>query len=311
MNEAATTTTTAADAARACTALAAPRLELLPIKGVHERASALPAGATVTVTCSPRHGIERTLDTAEGLAAAGFRVVPHVAARLIRDRHHLQAVLERMAAAGIDDCFVVGGDAERPAGPFPGGVELLDTLAGASPRPARIGVPAYPEGHHRMDTRTLDAALSAKAANADYVVTQLCFESAPVLEWLRRQRERGLTLPVLAGIPGVMDRRRLLSVAVRIGIGDSTRALGRQRGLVGRLIHSGEYRGDDLVWGLVDGLGDPVQGLAGVHVYTFNEVAATRDWLTTLHDGLCQWHGLSAEAEVAAGTAGVHAEQPG
>lgn len=31
--------------------LAHPRFELIPIKGVEEQASYLPAGATVTVTC--------------------------------------------------------------------------------------------------------------------------------------------------------------------------------------------------------------------------------------------------------------------
>ncbi|WP_416140152.1 hypothetical protein ACM26W_07225 [Halomonas sp. HK25] len=44
------------------------------------------------------------------MTAAGFRVVPHLAARLVRDRPHLIGLLERLAALGVEDAFVVGGD---------------------------------------------------------------------------------------------------------------------------------------------------------------------------------------------------------
>ena len=128
----------------------ATRFELLPIRGMREAAAALPAGAVVTVTCSPRHGLERTLEASEWLVGAGFQAVPHLAARLMRDRHHLERLLAQLAALGIEDVFVVGGDAERPVGDFPHGLALLEAMAALSTRPERVGVPAYPEGHHRI-----------------------------------------------------------------------------------------------------------------------------------------------------------------
>ncbi|MFY0990865.1 methylenetetrahydrofolate reductase [Halomonas sp. C05BenzN] len=298
--------TTVEETGSCCAALAAPRYELLPIKGMPEAARELPPGAVVTVTCSPRHGLERTLEAAEWLMGAGFRAVPHIAARLVRDPAHLRRLVERMLAAGIDDCFVVGGDAGRPAGEYAGGVELLEAMAAMSARPARLGVPAYPEGHHHFDDLALQRVLDAKAALADYAVTQMCFEPSTVLAWLERQRQSGMSLPVHVGIPGVMDRTRLLSVARRIGLGASTRMLGRRKGLVGRLLQPAVYRPDDLLQGLLAALGDGDRGIAGLHVYTFNQVGPTRAWLDELHASRCAWSGLGSPAAPA-----TIADQPG
>lgn len=271
-------------AALARPAWQAARFELLPISGMQEAARALPEGAVVTVTCSPRHGLERTLEATEWLAGAGFRVVPHLAARLVRDRAHLARLLGRLAVVGVDDAFVVGGDAERPVGAYPHGLALLEAMAGLTLRPARLGVPAYPEGHHRIEAADLQRDLEAKAALADYAVTQLCFEARPLLAWLERQRRLGLPLPVHAGIPGVMEPKRLLAIALRLGLGPSVRALRRRSGWVARLLRPADYRPDALVEELRPALGDPAGGFVGLHVYTFNRVEPTRRWLEGLQD---------------------------
>lgn len=259
--------------------MTATRYELLPIAGMQEAARDLPHGAMVTVTCSPHHGLERTLEASEWLVGMGVRVVPHLAARLVRDRAHLEQLLRRLAALGIDDAFVVGGDAERPVGAYPHGRALLEDMTGLELRPARLGVPAYPEGHHRIEATALQRDLEAKAALADYAVTQLCFEATPLWAWRERQQRLGLPLPVYAGIPGVMEPRRLLAIALRLGLGPSVRALRRQSGWLARLLRPGAYCSDALLEGLGPGLGDPAAGFAGLHLFTFNRVAATRGWL--------------------------------
>lgn len=78
---------------------------------------------------------------------------------------------------------------------------------------------------------------------------------------------------------------RLLSVALRIGLGPSTRALGRQRGLLGRLLRPAVYRPEALLHGLWPSLNDP-GGFAGLHVYSFNQVGPSRAWL----EALCARH---------------------
>lgn len=263
-----------------CDALAAPRYELIPLKGVMEQALSLPPGSTVTVTCSPKHGIDASLDLAEQLTAAGYRAVPHVAARLITGRRDLQRILDRLAASGLDEVFVVGGDAPTPAGPYAGGLELLEEVATLSPRPPCIGVPSYPEPHANIPPERMQTALDAKNALADYTVTQICFDAETILAWLTAQHERGLRLPVYAGLPGVIDRMKLMGLAMRIGLGASTRVLRRQSGLASRLLGGSTYQPDALTEALLAAFGTRrAPGLAGFHINTFNQVPDTLAWV--------------------------------
>lgn len=255
------------------------RFELMPLVGMQEAALSLPAGATVTVTCSPRHGLERTLEATEWLVERGFRVVPHLAARRVRDGAHLEGLLGRLATLGVDDVFVVGGDGERPLGAYPHGLALLEAMDGLTLRPARVGIPVYPEGHHAIDGDALQRDLVAKAPLADYAVTQLCFEAVPLLAWRGRQTRLGLTLPVYAGIPGVMEPRRLLAIAMRLGLGPSMRALRRQSGWLRRLLRPSPFQADALLEAVEPLLDDGLAGFGGLHVYTFNRVEPTRRWL--------------------------------
>src|ERR1043166_4087066 len=86
------------------------KYELIPLSSALEHAAALPPGAQVTVTASPSHGIEATLDLAEAVAARGHDVTPHISAHMIRDRAHLAELIDRSRQAGIRRVFVVGGD---------------------------------------------------------------------------------------------------------------------------------------------------------------------------------------------------------
>ncbi len=283
---------TAAAPAQAYAALAEPRFELIPIKGMLEQAAALPPGSRVSVTCSPKLGLERTLETAIALRERGFQVVPHLAARLVQDGGHLAELLERLARAGLAEVFLVGGDSPQPAGKFAGVLSLLEAMDDADHRPARIGVTCYPEGHASIPAQVLSAALGAKVRHADYMVSQLCFESGPILEWLAATRAGGVGLPLYVGLPGVMDARRLWSIALQIGLGTSTRVLRRNSSMLGRLLGP-EYQPDDLIWELAEPLGEPALGFAGFHLNTFNQVRALEQWRAAM---LAQFRGWYGEA---------------
>lgn len=258
--------------------LAAPRYELIPIRGMLEEAERLPAGATITVTCSPKHGIERTLEASVELAKRGYVAIPHIASRLVRDESHLALILQTLAQHSLDEVFVVGGDAPAPVGVFNGAVPLLEAMAASPLRPARIGVTGYPEGHAEISNDALEAALIAKRPYADYLVTQLCFDSAPILQWLTDIHQRGIGLPAWIGLPGVMDPRRLLSISLKIGIGSSLRVLKRNQGIT-RQLWNGAYAPDHLIDPLLDALIAPdAPPVCGFHINTFNHLAPLLDW---------------------------------
>ncbi|MBX6343188.1 MAG: 5,10-methylenetetrahydrofolate reductase, partial [Thermomicrobiaceae bacterium] len=117
------------DRSWACRVLTNARFEVLPNITPEKVAEALPPGAKVTVTSSPKQGPEATIDLAAALAQRRFKVVPHLAARSIEGRAQVERMLKRMASLGIDEAFVIGGDPERPAGPYSSALELLEEIA--------------------------------------------------------------------------------------------------------------------------------------------------------------------------------------
>ncbi len=259
--------------------LESPRYEVIPVAGIEQKVAGLPWGATVTVTASPRHGVDRTLDVSTALAARGYRVVPHLAARMVAGRGHLERLVQRLDGAGIREAFVVGGDASPPAGPFADAGDLLEELARLSHPFARIGVGGYPEGHPLIPDERLLEALLRKQPLASYVVTQLCFDADAYADWLRRIRAVGVDLPVVAGIPGVIERRRLAEVSLRSGVGASLRYLRTHGRQLGALTRTRRFDPTPLAEALTARVAAARLELDGVHLFTFNQVDATRAWV--------------------------------
>lgn len=258
--------------------LANPTFELIPLKTVHDQTAALPRGATVSVTASPAKGIEATVELSVALQAEGFRAIPHLSARMIRDRAHLREMLLRIADAGIDRAFVVGGDAEEP-GTYPDGLSLLRAMADLGGGPREIGIPCYPQGHAFISDDALLQALHEKAPLASYMTTQLCFDPKAIGAFIAARRADGIELPVKLGIPGVAEVPKLMSISARIGVRDTGRFLMKNSRFVGQLLTSGGiYRPTGLLEKLAPLMADPAAGVADLHVYTFNQVPSTETW---------------------------------
>jgi methylenetetrahydrofolate reductase (NADPH) len=254
----------------------ASRFEILPFERVFQEAAQLPEPVALTVTCSPRHGPDQAVDVGVRLRQLGHPVTVHIAARMVRDADHADTLVHRMAEAEIEGAFVIGGDAPRPVGDYASAGELLAAIAEHPQRPRCIGIAAYPEGHPLIGVGALDTALARKAPMADYMTTQMCFDPDALIGWLRRTRARGLTLPAMIGIPGEIDRRRLLEISMRIGVGSSLAFLRKQRGL--RHLLSRSAPGERLFEALAPSIGDPELGVIGFHYYTFNHLVQTWNW---------------------------------
>jgi methylenetetrahydrofolate reductase (NADPH) len=258
--------------------LASPTFELIPLKNALDQAALLPPGATVSVTASPTKGLEATVALATQLRERGFVVVPHLSARMVRDRDHLCDLVAALRDAGVDRAFVVGGDEKEP-GAYVDGLALLRDLAEAGHPFREIGIPSYPQGHAFIADGPLLDALRAKAEFATYMTTQLCFDPTAISTWLAARRAEGLTLPVHIGVPGVAEPQKLLALAARIGVADTHRFLAKNVRFVARLVRSGGfYRPDALLEGIAPTLADPAADVTGFHLYLFNAVEATEGW---------------------------------
>ncbi|HZG49185.1 MAG TPA: methylenetetrahydrofolate reductase [Thermoleophilaceae bacterium] len=255
-----------------------PRFEVLPLDGVEDEVRAhLPAQARVTVTASPRKGLEATLELSERLARAGYNTVPHLSARLVRDAAHLHEVLTRLREAGVRELFVPAGDATDAAGEFDGAADLLAAMGPLRTDFDEVGITGYPESHHLIPDDETIRAMFAKAPLATCIISQICFDAATIGGWIGAVRARGTELPIWIGLPGAVDYRKLMRVSMKIGIGESARFLGRQSGWVSRLV-TRQFKPDRLLRDLAPHLADPAANVAGFHMYTFNEVGRTERW---------------------------------
>lgn len=276
--------------------LESPTFELIPLRNALDQAAALPPGSTVSVTASLAKGIDATIDRSAALAAAGFRAIPHLAARSIRDREHLRAILRRLQEAGIDRAFVVGGDEEHP-GEYADGLTLLRAIADLGHGPREIGIPCYPQGHPVIPDDALLRALHDKARFASYMTTQLCFDPAATARFIAARREEGVTLPVKIGIPGVAEVPKLMTISARIGVRDTGRFLMKNSRFVGQLLTSGGiYRPTGLLEQLAPLIAEPRAGVADLHVYTFNQVPSTERWRRDYLAALRESAGAAAPA---------------
>lgn len=265
--------------------LATARYEIVPLQHVDAQLDHLPAASTVSVTCSPVKGITATLDLTAAVLDRGHRAVPHLSARLTEDRAHVARLAAFCRAHALDEVFLVAGDAPTPVGPYAGAVpwlrDFLDTDHGLS----RIGVTAYPDGHALIDAGTVHAALHDKqallaAAGVEgYATTQMCFDVDQWTRWARAERADGFTLPLHLGVPGVVDRAKLVTMGARLGVGQSLRFVRKNSSALFRLLSPTGYDPTRLIAPLSRVAGELV--IEGVHLFTFNNVDATAGWQRT------------------------------
>jgi methylenetetrahydrofolate reductase (NADPH) len=253
------------------------RFEVLPLDGIEEQIREhLATDTKVTVTASPRKGLEATLELSERLSAAGYPVVPHLSARLVRDRAHLEEVLARLASAGIRELFVPAGDATEP-GEFQSAADLLEAMGEARTQFERIGITGYPESHHLISDEETIRAMFVKAEMATDIVSQLCFDPATIGWWIGAVRARGVRLPIWIGLPGCVDNAKLVRISMKIGVAESARYVRHQRGVLSRVL-TRQFKPTKLLDALANVMSEPDAGVAGFHIYTFNEVGRTERW---------------------------------
>jgi methylenetetrahydrofolate reductase (NADPH) len=259
--------------------LRSTRFEVFPAGGVEDAvAEWVPADQTVTVTASPVKGLDATLELTERLAGRGYRVVPHLSARLVADGAHLADIVARLTAAGVDDVFIPAGDADPPAGEFDSALSLLERLAEMGNPFARTGITGYPESHPRIDDDITIQAMWDKRRHASYIVSNLCFDPALLRRWINRVRARGVTLPLYLGLAGPLERARLLRMAAKAGAADSARFLAGHTEWFLRLGTPGGYNPDKLLSRMAATFAAPGASVVGLHLFTFNQVQQTEQW---------------------------------
>jgi methylenetetrahydrofolate reductase (NADPH) len=245
-------------------------------------------GTTVFINIAPGDTPRAIVAAASRLRRAGFRPVPHVAARPLASFTELLDFLSRLAGeAGVDTALVIAGDLDRPAGPFASSFEILSTGLFERHGIRRVGLAGYPEGHPKIGARALADALRLKLGLArqaglePFIVTQFGFAAPAILAFIAACRADGIAAPVHVGLAGPASIATLAKFAVRCGIGNSLRQLTSGHAAVARLLTEA---GPEAVIHRLAGEGEG-RAIAGLHFFTFGGVGRTARWLSAAAAG--------------------------
>jgi methylenetetrahydrofolate reductase (NADPH) len=244
------------------------------------------AGTDVTITFLPGDNYRHNIETAAMLRRAGFNPVPHIAAREMPSREALDDFLARARGeANVTRILLIAGDVAAAKGPFKSARDVCASGLIEAHGITSVSVAGHPEGHPFLE---LPDALKGLKAWCDWgrrtgtrvdVVTQFCFESTPILQWMAELDRAGIDLPVIVGLAGPATPATLTKFALRCGIGNSMRALRAQIGRFGRLLT--DTGPDDVVRGLRCAPSAATAPIAGFHLFPFGGLRKAGDWLRT------------------------------
>jgi len=183
--------------------------------------------------------------------------------------------LQRLIASSLSS----GSWEARYSDPFyPDSFSLLEDLARLEKPFSHVGIAGYPESHPKIHDDLTVQAMWDKRRHATHIVSNLTFDAGAVNAWIDRMRARGITQPVLLGMPGPIDRAKLLSMATKIGVGESTRFLSKNAGFFAKLAAPGGWTGQKFLEKCAITAMKPESLVEGLHVFTFNQIAATEEW---------------------------------
>ena len=213
-----------------------------------------------------------TSQIAQIVQAQGVTALAHLTC-VSSDRERIHHELDALKEAGIENILALRGDYPEgydPAAPrdFRYAYELVQEIQAYGG--FCIGGACYPEGHVECLSQAEDLRhLKEKVdCGVDFLTTQMFFDNSLLYSYLYRIREKGITIPVIAGIMPVTSGSQLKRIAQMSGsymparflslvdkYGDNPAAM-KQAGIA--------YATDQIIDLLAN-------GIKGIHVYTMNK----------------------------------------
>ena len=155
-----------------------------------------------------------TVQIARTLMEAGVTPLAHLTC-VSSTREKVHAVLAQLRKAGIENVLALRGD-------IPAGGPVAHDYRYASELIAEIkacgdfciGAACYPEGHVESRNKADDIThLKEKVdAGCEFVTTQMFFDNNILYNYLYRIRERGVTVPVVAGVMPVTSASQIARI---------------------------------------------------------------------------------------------------
>ena len=211
--------------------------------GELQRAVSPPAPTSPSPSCPATISAAMSRPRWRCAAPASIRCRTSPRAKLPRATRLNDFVARLRGEADVRRVLLIAGDVAAARGPFKSSRDVAATGLLQAHGITRVSVAGHPEGHPYLDeaatfaSRLRPGATGARETGMRVdIVTQFCFESAPILKLLGELGARGIDLPVIIGLAGPATPATLTKFALRCGIGNSMRALRSQIGRFGRLL---------------------------------------------------------------------------
>jgi len=243
----------------------------------------LPSTTQIFIASPPGLPYLRLVETAKQVRKSGFEPIPHVAARSYESPAALNDFVVRICGeAGVRRVLVIGGDVDRPAGPFLGANAVIESDLLQRHGIQEVGISGYPDGHPKLSDEILACALRQKLKLAEErnlkirIVSQFCFDSDRIIAWVKSLRMLGINVPVSIGLAGPASIRGLARFALMCGVRNSFKAsvAGRTRPLFG------EASPDQIIHRLGAAHDPSVLGQISIHLFSYGGLVRTAKWAT-------------------------------
>nr|WP_297178130.1 methylenetetrahydrofolate reductase [NAD(P)H] [uncultured Agathobaculum sp.] len=163
---------------------------------------------------------EHTVHIASDLQAQyGVNVLAHLTC-VSSTRAHVSAMLDQFRQHGIQNVLALRGDIPAggaPANDYHYAAELVRDIKAQGD--FCVGGACYPEGHVEAANKTEDILhLKEKVdAGCEFLTTQMFFDNNILYNFLYRIREKGITVPVVAGIMPVTNVKQIKRITSMSG----------------------------------------------------------------------------------------------
>ena len=224
-----------------------------------------------------------TVQIAQTLQAAGVTPLAHLTC--VSSTHEkVHAVLSQLRTAGIENVLALRGDipsAGRVAHDYRYASELIAEIKACGD--FCIGAACYPEGHVESRNKADDIThLKEKVeAGCDFVTTQMFFDNNILYNYLYRIRERGVTVPVVAGVMPVTSAAQIARITALSGTYLPTRF----KSIVDRFGENpAAMKQAGIAYACEQIIDLIANGVNHIHLYTMNKPWITRAILSNLSE---------------------------
>ncbi len=194
-------------------------------------------------------------------------------------REQLEDILVRYRDAGVENILALHGDppldadSDLPDGDLRHALDLVELARSVAP--FCVAVAAHPEGHPRSPDRATDRRHTAlKLEAADFAITQFFFHLEDYLDLVDSLSALGVDKPVIPGIMPITSVRTVSKMCELSGT-EVPRSITDRLEPVADQPHEVRRIGVEVATELGQKL--LAEGVPGLHFYTMNQAAATRE----------------------------------